>query len=1478
MKLFEYHDVLKCSYYKIKDKYIQRYNKSLPTSTNIKVVDIRTLGVSEGSKEFIKKLQEILTEWQSYFSLEKGIVCSIGYIYGYSDNTARIYFALHHLIVDAISWRVLSEDLQTLYNGGVLGNKGSSYRQWTEIVKKYPKVHKNEHKYWKNILADYDVNQYNRLNNLIVRNEDHYNSKLQLNQAKTEQLLQKVNVVYNTEINDILLTSLSYALFEITGEIVNHIVLEGHGREEIDSTVDITRTVGWFTTMYPVKLEVKSDIASSIKHIKYILRQIPNKGIGYGAIIGYDKSKPLPKISFNYLGQFDKIKDNKLIINDGKWTITNEASGQSRHKSNLDNNIININGLIINQTLQFNINSQLGEEMTNKFALLFKSKLEQIINHTVSQNRTYMTIDDVDHIISQENLDDLQVKKEIDSVYLANSLQQGFIYHTLNQGDVDDAYIVQVVWEYNNQLDTAKLKQAWEYTQKKYSSLRLRLSWKEELIQIIEKQGTLDWRYIDLSDQQDDDITQLKIQKIQERDRVELYNLEEGSLFRVYLIKQKEDLYSCIFSYHHAILDGWSNPILFKYVHDIYSKLVNNMKVEVAIDYSYEHAQSYLQNHRDDDIKYWRRYIGQIEERSDLSALLSEESRSNNIKISEYKHILKPKEEGLIIKAKLYNKLKSLGQKEGVTLNAILQYVWHKILSVYNNSNQTFVGTVVSGRNIRVNNIENSVGLYINTLPLIINHESSKNQNILDLIKVVQSSINEINMRSNISLSKLQDKGRRLFDSLFIYENYPIQLKEEDKFKIKFKKSIEKLDYPLAMVAYERNHELILKINYAGELFAQQRIKEIFAVAIRLLEQIALNSDKKVSDLNYMSDIEQKKIIYKCNTTDSEYPNNKTIQQLFEEQVEKTPDSIVMVCEEKQISYRVLNERANQLAHYLVMKHKIQLGELVILYLDRSEYILIAILAILKAGGAYVPMDPSYPDDRIKYILKDTKAKIVLTNSIYKEKLSKIEINHKITTQLSIVVIDNSSYKEAILEQSINNPVSFATTTTSLAYVIYTSGTTGNPKGVMVEHNGVINLKYCLTKRYKLSNKETILLFANYVFDASVEEIILTILNGHKLIIANKQLLMDTDYFNRQNVTHISMPPTLLSNYDFNKITALKRIDFGGEKLKKSDYEKIKLKKDHIQIINSYGPTEASITSTTNIIKDGDLSIGMPIDNRKVYILDNNLKILPIGAIGELYLGGVGLARGYLNKTKMTAEKFIKNPFQSEVDKDLKKNDRLYKTGDLVRLLPDGSIEYIGRNDFQIKLHGYRIELEEIENMLSSYEGIKQSIALLKEYTSFGTVRKYLIAYYVSDVEFDFKIIKDYLLSRLPEYMVPNVFVHLEKLPLTINGKLDRKALPIPNFSNEDDYIAPRNELEKKICLIWSELLGLPAKKIGVRDDFFRLGGNSIMSIHLLNKLRLNLQLEVSIKEIYEYKTIEKFTFHLNNKSTKELKGTRYVL
>ena len=531
VKLFEYHDVLKCSYYKIKDKYIQRYNKSLPTSTNIKVVDIKTLGVSEGSKEFIKKLQAILTEWQSFFSLEKGIVCSIGYIYGYSDNTARIYFALHHLIVDAISWRVLSEDLQTLYNGGVLGNKGSSYRQWTETVKKYPKVHKNEHKYWKNILADYDVNQYNRLNNLIVRNEDHYNSKLQLNQAKTEQLLQKVNVVYNTEINDILLTSLSYALFEITGEIVNHIVLEGHGREEIDSTVDITRTIGWFTTMYPVKLEVKSDIASSIKHIKYILRQIPNKGIGYGAIIGYDKSKPLPKISFNYLGQFDKIKDNKLIINNGKWTITNEASGQSRHKSNLDNNIININGLIINQTLQFNINSQLGEEMTNKFALLFKSKLEQIINHTVSQNRTYMTIDDVDHIISQENLDDLQVKKEIDSVYLANSLQQGFIYHTLNQGDVDDAYIVQVVWEYNNQLDTAKLKQAWEYTQKRYSSLRLRLSWKEELIQIIEKQGTLDWRYIDLSDQQDDNITQLKIKKIQERDRVEPYNLEEGSLF-----------------------------------------------------------------------------------------------------------------------------------------------------------------------------------------------------------------------------------------------------------------------------------------------------------------------------------------------------------------------------------------------------------------------------------------------------------------------------------------------------------------------------------------------------------------------------------------------------------------------------------------------------------------------------------------------------------------------------------------------------------------------------------------------------------------------------------------------------------------------------------------------------------------------------------------------------------------------------------
>ncbi|WP_375331669.1 non-ribosomal peptide synthase/polyketide synthase [Candidatus Tisiphia endosymbiont of Temnostethus pusillus] len=1474
-KLVQHHDSFRLRYRKATDlvqSYCQYYNNDAKVE-ELKILDINKLDVKKGSKEFEFKLQEILTSWQSNFDLEHGPTYSIGYIFGYEDGSSRIYFALHHLIVDAVSWRIIAEDLRNLYHAKDLGSKGGSYRQWVNAVREYATTHESEKTYWSNILSDYDSNN-NHLNKLIASEDTYSYASLQLNKEQTGKLLQDSNRAYNTQVNDILLTALGYSLAEITDNKINYIVLEGHGREEIDSNIDITRTVGWFTTIYPIRLEISEELGNSLKTVKENLRQVPNKGIGYGTVIGYQSD--LSRISFNYLGQFDK---QGATTDKDLWNIISENSGISMHPANQDNNIVNINGLVVDGKLKFSIASKLGANITNKLADLFQQKLEDIISYTVKQTRSYLTVSDIDNVISQEYLDRLQEHREIEGVYLANSLQQGFIYHTLNQGDVDDAYRVQIIWQYNNQLALNKLKEAWGYAQARFSSLRLRLNWEEELIQVIDKEGNLDWRYIDLSEEQDFTIQEFTIKQIQEEDRLEVYDLQQGNLFRVYLIKQREDLYTCIFSNHHAILDGWSNSILLGYIHDTYLKLQDKEIILLEIEQSYQEAQKYIQKHQEDNKDYWNKYISQIEERSDFSGLLLSNNKQKQLRISEHKHITNPAEQVLTITGNLYDNLKKFSQEEGVTLNAILQYVWHKVLSIYGNSNQTVVGTTVSGRNLPIDDIESSVGLYINTLPLIVEHQNKTITSVIESIKAIQSDINEINSRSDISLVKLQKGGERLFDSLFVYENYPNPANEEQqsRIKIRFTGSVEKLDYPLAVIAYEVNNQLTFMIKYAGELFSNDSIEQLLLIAKSLLEQIVSNPYQEVQNLSYLDQKQYQQIINNWNDTDKTYPSDKTIQALFEEQAARTPNNIAIVYEETKLTYRQLNERANQLANYLRETYQISPDTLIALCLDRSEHMLIAILAVLKAGGAYVPMDSNYPDERISYILEDTNSKLVLTNEGHKQRLDSLAIST--ISQVTILAIDDQQLQTLLASYPTSNPAT-STTSNNLAYVIYTSGTTGNPKGVIIEHKGVVSLVKNVDY-VSINSSDSFIQFADITFDAATFEIWTSLLNGAKLFIpANKiDLLADINLLQKTLITNkisvLWLTRTLFDQLFLIDQSIFKNIKYllvGGEALNPKLISKLINSHDAPQnIINGYGPTEnTTFSCTLNISKNNITSvktipIGIAFTNRKAYVLDINLTPLPIGAIGELYIGGAGLARGYLNRPDLTAEKFIVNPFQSIKEKKLAKNARLYKTGDLVRWLANGNLEYIGRNDFQVKIRGYRIELEEIESVLSSYEGITQSVVLAKEQQEAGELgSKYLAGYYVSESKLDEEAILNYLRARLPEYMIP-ALVHLERLPLTISGKLDRKSLPDPEFTNIETYVASRNELESQVCKIWAEVLGLPEEKVSIHDDFFRLGGNSILAIRLVSKLSKELNNAISIPAIFKHNTVKRLVQYIEH-------------
>ena len=566
--------------------------------------------------------------------------------------------------------------------------------------------------------------------------------------------------------------------------------------------------------------------------------------------------------------------------------------------------------------------------------------------------------------------------------------------------------------------------------------------------------------------------------------------------------------------------------------------------------------------------------------------------------------------------------------------------------------------------------------------------------------------------------------------------------------------------------------------------------------------------------------------------------------------------------------YRELNEKANQLAHTIRKKYKDHWGEdvrgdtLIGIYIERSPEMIIGILGILKAGAAYVPFDSADPEERLKFKINDCRCKVILTSQSTVEDLVFL-------TKSDTLLFSIDSCWDEIEKVSKSNPVPI-NKSTDLAYVIYTSGSTGIPKGVMVEHHSAINLICNQICKFNVEKKDRLLQFASFSFDASVSELFVSLNTGSSLYIVGKEIRNNSyelfNYIEKNKLTVATLPPALLKTVEYKKLPNLKTIVVAGESCDEGVMKQWSVGR---RFINAYGPTESTVCSCLHVYKTGDLNtnIGTPLASIKQYILDVNLQPVPIGVIGELYIGGAGLTRGYLNHSKLTAEKFIPNLFATEDDK-LKGHTRLYKTGDLCRYLPDGNIEYIGRNDFQVKIRGFRIELSEIEAVLTKIPCIKQTVVIAKEKEMESERNKYLVAYYITDqkTKFNQGDLFNILGKTLPEYMIPSTFVELQKFPLTANGKLDRDALPDPEFTNKENYVAPTTDLEKQLVVIWQELLNL--KQVGITDDFFRIGGDSILSIQLSSRLR-RAELTCSVKDIFAHRTIASLAIFLQQKREK---------
>lgn len=930
------------------------------------------------------------------------------------------------------------------------------------------------------------------------------------------------------------------------------------------------------------------------------------------------------------------------------------------------------------------------------------------------------------------------------------------------------------------------------------------------------------------------------------------FDLMNGPLIRFNAINLDTNHSAIIISAEHIIVDGWSLGLLMEEFLDYYNNPV--VTPDKYIRTSFQDYQNELQTYNHEFHKnnqYWHNKLKLINEMERIS--ISDLAKNKmSYRANKYKFKLD---------ATMLKELKQVSIKSGCSLFMLMLTIYQILLSKLSNKSQFGVNVVHSGRFIEEKS--DFIGFASQVLPLVAN--VSTTDTVKSLINKVKNELYAAFEHQEYSFTDVCS-GLSLEPNYFPCSNYLFNM-ERSWSGFENNSNVKSIDInPLAYINYdlllnvvEFNKGLYFDCTYNAEIFSESTIIGYTHAYKTLCEQIIANQDLAIDKLKlvYLDNNEYQKIIYTWNNTYKEYPEDKTIHQLFVEQAKKTPHNIAIVYGDTKLSYKQLDQKSNQLANYLRDTYKVKGDDLIALFLDNSEHMIVAILGVLKSGAAYVPIDPDHPEERIAYILEDTKTKVVLINQHYHKKL------RKINKELEILTLDN-------LKQELGSMAAVKkviTSSTNLAYVIYTSGTTGKPKGVMIEHKSVINFISAIPR---VSDVPINAVFTSpYIFDPSIYGIFSNLLRGNILFIIKQECLLSSsdfaNYLKLNKIDRFYLPASLLKlHINAIKDIKLKLLLTGVESIE--NHYLAQLTKIE-NIIVGYGPTEATVCSTFYFFDTKQsvdpiqiAPLGKPIQNTVTYILDTNLIPLPIGATGELYIGGAGLARGYLGKLELTKEKFIPNPFQTQEDKRLGRNDRLYKTGDMVKYLADGNIQYVGRNDFQVKIRGFRIELGEIENRMFNYPGINQAIVVAREDKDpLGneTNNKYLVGYYVAKDKLNEDDILAYLSEHMPKYMVPSILIYLKQLPLTINGKLDRNALPIPEFTNQTDYVMPRNELEFKLCKIYAEVLRLDENKISIKDDFFKLGGTSIVAMNLIQKINTEFGLQLAVTFLFVTRSIE---------------------
>ncbi|MCO8165754.1 amino acid adenylation domain-containing protein, partial [Pseudomonas sp. 21LCFQ010] len=1432
-------------------------------------------------------LEQLCNEAQRSLNLQDGPLIR-AVLASLPDGSQRLLLAIHHLAVDGVSWRILLEDLQSAYtqvknNQPVrLSAKTSSTQAWAEQLQAYAssEVLQQEQAYWTSQLQGVSAELPCDYPGGSLQGTAGTHATTRLDQDYTRKLLQDAPVAYRTQINDLLLTALARVIARWTERVDVLIQLEGHGREDLFETIDLTRTVGWFTSMFPVKLTPQAALVDSIKQIKEQLRAIPEKGIGFGALryLGSEASRralaelPQPRITFNYLGQFDGSFNDENIEQDSAFlTPAGEASGDPQSLEAPLGNWLSINGHVYGGEL--NLNWSFSRDMfahatIQRLADEYAMELKQLIEHCSAETTAGVTPSDFPLVqLSQVQLDALPISaRDIEDIYPLSPMQQGMLFHTLYQQEAGD-YINQMRVDVRG-LEVQRFRQAWQAALETHDILRTRFIWEglEQPVQVVCKPMELPFAEYDWRAQVE---RSAALDTLAEAELKQGFELGHAPLLRLVLVRTAEDAYHLIYTSHHILMDGWSNSQLLGEVLQRYAGQVRGQTPGKYRDYI-----AWLQR-QDKAVSeaFWSGQLKRLDEPTRLAQAVK--ASTPNLPVDE-----KHGSHGDLFHVLDKEKTRRLGEfarQQKVTINTVVQAAWLLLLQRYTGQDTVAFGATVSGRPAELKGVEQQVGLFINTLPVIA--APRPEQPLGEWLQQVQAQNLALREQEHTPLFEIQRwaglGGEALFDTLLVFENYPISeaLEQGAPPSLVFSEveTHEQTNYPLTL-AMGLGEELSFHYSYAHDYFGKASIARIAEQLVHLLIDGLGHAERAVGDLALLDEAQQQQVVQDWNPAPVHYASERCIHQVIEDQVARTPNAVALAFGDQSLSYVELNRRANRLAHKL---RELGVGPdvLVGLSVERSLEMVVGLLAILKAGGAYVPLDPEYPEDRLKYMMDDSGVRLLLTQSYLQKQLPVLQ--HIEVLNLDEIAAGLEVYSEANLI-NITRPA-------NLAYVIYTSGSTGKPKGTLLPHHNVMRLFQATNDWFHFDDQDVWTVFHSYAFDFSVWELYGALLYGGKAVVVPKDVMRSPESFHallcREQVTVLSQTPSAFKQLIpvacvSEKSLALRYVVFGGEALDvgslASWFDRFG---DHApQLINMYGITETTVHVTYRPLSRSDVQqalispIGEAIPDLSWYLLDGQLNPAVPGVQGELHVGRAGLARGYHNRPALTAERFIPDPFDtSELG-----GSRLYRSGDLARAQVGGVVEYAGRIDHQVKIRGFRIELGEIEIRLKEHAWIQEAVVLNVD----GQVGPQLVAYLVPvvDQQGDEKqsALREHLRRELkavmPDYMVPAHFVFLEHLPLTANGKLDRKVLPKPDASQQQQiYVQPQSELEQEIAAIWAHVLQV--ERVGLNDNFFELGGHSLLATQMISRLPGHLGREGALRHLFEYQCLGEFVSNLVEKS-----------